>query len=34
MNKYLYDGRVMKFDICIQHRWGCTTYAVSEKEAR
>lgn len=34
MNKYLYDGPVMEFDICIQHRWQGSTYAVSEKKAR
>lgn len=34
MNKYLYDGPVMEFETCIQHRWQATTYAVSEKKAR
>lgn len=34
MNKYLYDGPVMEFDTCIQHRWQGSTYAVSEKKAR
>lgn len=34
MNKYLYDGPVMLFNTCIQHRWTATTYAVSEKKAR
>lgn len=34
MNKYVYDGPVMSFDTCIEHRWQASTYAVSEKKAR
>lgn len=32
--KYTYEGPVMLFDTCIEHRWVASTYAVSEKKAR
>ena len=32
--RYIYEGPVMLFDRCIQHRWIGITYAVSEKKAR
>lgn len=34
MNKYLYDGPVMEFDMCVEGRWKASTHAVSEKKAR
>ena len=29
MQQYQYDGPVMRFDDCIQHRWKATTVAPS-----
>lgn len=34
MQEYKYDGPVMRFDDCIQHRWKATTVAPSEAKAR
>lgn len=34
MNRYSYEGPVMEFDKCVQHRWYGETMAVSEKKAR
>ena len=34
MNRYLYDGPVLAFETCIEHKWSASTYAVSEKQAR
>lgn len=34
MQEYKYDGPVMHFDDCIQHRWKATTVAPSEAKAR
>lgn len=37
MNRYMYDGPVMEFNICVANRWqGSTyaTYAASEQKAR
>lgn len=34
MQKYQYDGPVMRFDDCVQHRWKATTVASTEAKAR
>ena len=34
MSKYLYDGPVMKFDICVATRWTAETSAKSPAEAK
>lgn len=34
MDKYIYDGPVLEFGKCVQHRWRSQTKAVSEKQAR
>lgn len=34
MQKYSYDGPVMKFGMCIDGRWTGTTYARTEQEAK
>lgn len=34
MQEYVYDGPVMKFDICIQHNWKAKTIAPTEAKAR
>ena len=34
MNLYQYDGPVMRFGICIQHRWKASTIATTEAKAR
>ena len=34
MKQYKYDGPVMRFDDCIQHRWTATTIAATEAKAR
>lgn len=30
MQQYQYDGPVMRFDDCVQHRWKATTVAPTE----
>lgn len=34
MNKYMYDGPVMEFNICVAENWKGYTQAPSEKKAR
>ena len=34
MQKYFYDGPVMRFDTCVDHRWRATTIAQSEAKAK
>lgn len=34
MDKYMYEGPVMKFGKCIDLHWTAVTFAVSEKKAR
>lgn len=34
MQEYIYDGPVMRFDMCIQERWKASTMASSEAKAR
>lgn len=34
MNKYVYEGPVMRFEDCVQRKWYGETYAVSEKKAK
>lgn len=34
VKKYTYNGPVMAFEKCIEHRWVASTYAISEKKAR
>lgn len=34
MNRYLYDGPVMEFNVCIANNWKGQTVASSEKKAR
>ena len=34
MNRYVYEGPVMSFEICVDSRWRGQTRAVSEKKAR
>lgn len=34
VEKYIYNGPVMKFDTCIQNRWPAETYAPSAAKAR
>lgn len=34
MNKYEYNGPVMEFDKCVEHKWSSSTYAISEDKAR
>jgi len=34
VNKYIYNGPVMKFDICVADNWEASTYAANEKKAR
>ncbi len=34
MCEYRYDGPVMRFEDCVQHRWKASTYALSEAKAR
>lgn len=34
MNKYSYEGPVMKFGQCISNRWIGSTYATSKSKAR
>ncbi len=34
MQEYQYDGPVMRFDICVDHRWKAKTIAPSEAKAR
>lgn len=31
--RYLYEGPVIEFDICIERHWIASTYAVSGKKA-
>ena len=33
-HKYVYEGPVMEFDLCIARRWKGETYAVSEQKAK
>lgn len=33
-NKYIYEGPVMEFDMCVTDHWKGETYAVSENKAR
>jgi len=33
MEKYVYEGPVMRFDVCIQARWAGSTYASSLSQA-
>ena len=34
MRHYQYDGPVMHFDVCVQHRWKAATLATSEAKAK
>lgn len=34
MREYRYDGPVMRFEDCVQHRWKASTYATSEAKAK
>lgn len=34
MQEYRYDGPVMYFEDCVQHRWKASTYATSEAKAK
>lgn len=34
MREYRYDGPVMHFEDCVQHRWKASTYAPSEAKAK
>lgn len=34
MQEYRYDGPVMRFEDCVQHRWKASTYATSEAKAK
>lgn len=34
MTLYSYEGPVMKFDVCVDHRWKGETLAPSEAKAR
>lgn len=34
MKEYQYDGPVMRFEDCVQHRWKASTYAPSETKAK
>lgn len=34
MREYRYDGPVMHFEDCVQHRWEASTYAPSESKAK
>lgn len=34
MREYRYDGPVMCFEDCVQHRWKASTYAPSEAKAK
>lgn len=34
MNRYMYDGPVVAFDKCIEHRWKGETTAISERKAK
>ena len=34
MNKYIYNGPVMEFDVCIMNRFEACTYAPTESKAR
>lgn len=34
MTLYVYEGPVMKFDVCIVHNWKGETLATSEAKAR
>ena len=34
MNRYMYDGPVMEFNICVANRSQGSTYAASEQKAR
>lgn len=34
MNKYIYDGPVMEFNRCIEHKWTAVTTAVSPAKAK
>lgn len=34
MQQYQYDGPVMRFDDCVQHRWKATTVAPTEARAK
>ena len=34
MNRYMYDGPVMEFNICVANRWHGSTYTASEQKAR
>lgn len=34
MQQYQYDGPVMRFDDCVQHRWKATTVAPTEAKAK
>ena len=34
MQQYQYDGPVMRFDDCVQHRWKATTVARRKRKRR
>ncbi len=34
MQEYQYNGPVMRFDQCVDHKWKATTIAVSEAKAK
>lgn len=34
MNRYAYDGPVMRFKDCVESRWKAETMALSEQKAR
>ena len=34
MQQYQYDGPVMRFDDCVQHRWKATNVAPPEAKAK
>lgn len=34
LHKYVYNGPVMEFDICVSDHWKAETMAVSEKKAK
>lgn len=34
MREYQYDGPVMRFEDCVQHRWKASTCAASESKAK
>lgn len=32
--RYVYEGPVMEFDMCVRHKWKASTLALSEAKAR